>query len=102
MAQDAEAALVSALSEAQYRFLDGGAFLARWGLLPAGASIDSARPPYSYSTWVLDMDSFHESAPNTQRGENLYEDVRALARRGYQFFRWAVTEEFLLAFGGQQ
>lgn len=94
--------LISALSEAHYRLPGDGAFLARWGLLPAGASIDSARAPYKYPTWVLDMDSFQESAPGDQRGENLYDDVRALALRGYQFFRWAVTDEFLLAFGGKQ
>jgi uncharacterized protein (TIGR04255 family) len=96
-----EAELVSALNEAQYRFPDGGAFHARWGLLPVGASIDSARPAYNYPTWMLDMDSFRQFAPGSQHGENLYEDVRALALRGYQFFRWAVTGEFLSAFGGQ-
>ncbi|SON60027.1 hypothetical protein MSIMFI_01518 [Mycobacterium simulans] len=103
MAQDSnEAALVSALSEAQYGFPDGGSFRARWGLLPADANIDNSSPTYGYPTWMLDMDSFREFAPGSQNGENLYEDVRALALRGYQFFRWAVTDEFLSTFGGNQ
>jgi uncharacterized protein (TIGR04255 family) len=96
-----EAALVSALNEAQYRFPDGGVFQARWGLLPAGASIDNARPAFDHPTWILDTDSFREFAPSVQNGEHLYDDVRDLALRGYQFFRWAVTDEFLTAFGGE-
>lgn len=96
------AALASALNEAQYRFPGGGAFHARWGLLPAGASIDSARQAHDYPTWILDMDSFHEWVPGSQKGDSIYDDVRTLALRGYQFFRWAVTPEFLTAFGGEQ
>jgi uncharacterized protein (TIGR04255 family) len=96
-----EAVLVSALNEAQYRFPDGGSFQARWGLLPAGASIDNARPAYDYSTWILDTDSFREFGPSAQNGEQIYDDVRDLALRGYQFFRWAVTDDFLTAFGGE-
>jgi uncharacterized protein (TIGR04255 family) len=103
MAQEPnEAELASALNEARYRFPDGGSFQARWGLLPAGTNIDDARPSYDYPTWVLDMDSFREFAPSSQNGGNLYEDVRALALRSYQFFRWAVTDDFLSTFGGQQ
>jgi hypothetical protein len=48
------------------------------------------------------MDSFHEWEPGSRKGENLNGDIRALALRGYQFFRWAVTDDFLRAFGGQQ
>ncbi|HEX5119577.1 MAG TPA: TIGR04255 family protein [Pseudonocardiaceae bacterium] len=96
------AVLASALNEAQYQFPDDSTFRARWGLLPAGASIDSARPAHDYPTWFLDMDSFHAWAPSSHQDENLYEDVRALALRGYQFFRWAVTEKFLSIFGGEQ
>ncbi|WP_084534566.1 TIGR04255 family protein [Nocardia yamanashiensis] len=94
------AMLSAALSEVQYAFPDGGAFLARWGLLAAGARVDVARPAYDYPTWLLDMDSFREYAPGSQSGGTLFEDIRALALRGYQFFRWAVTDEFLTAFGG--
>lgn len=93
--------LTQALSEARYRFSDGGAFQARWGLLPENVVIDEALQPLDYQTWMLDLDSFHEWAPGVQSGSELFEDVRGLALRAYQFFRWAVTEEFLLAFGGK-
>lgn len=96
-----EAELLSAVTEARYRLPDDASFMARWGMLPANTAIDSAVPPYDYPTWMLDTDSFREFAPGTQQGAALYEDVRDLALRGYQFFRWAVTEEFLIAFGGE-
>jgi uncharacterized protein (TIGR04255 family) len=98
---DEEAVLRSSLCQAHYVFPAGGAFQAQWGLLPAGASLDPNRPPYTYPTWVLDMDSFQEWAAGSNQELNLYEEVRRLALKGYQFFRWAVTPEFLTAFGGQ-
>lgn len=102
MAQEPpDATLTSALTQAQYQFPDGAAFMGRWGLLPSGTAIDSETPAFGHPTWVLDMDSFRESAPGAQLGDTLYEDVRDLALHGYQFFRWAVTEQFLTAFGGQ-
>jgi uncharacterized protein (TIGR04255 family) len=96
------AELASALNEARYRFPeDDGFFQARWGLLPAGTNIDNASPPYQHPTWILDMDSYREFAPGSKTGATLFEDARALALRSYRFFRWAVTEDFLTAFGGQ-
>ncbi len=102
MCQDEAAPLVSALTEARYNFPDSASFLARWGLLPEGTSIENPGPSYGYPTWILDMDSFHEFTPGTQIDGNIYEEVRDLALRAYQFFRWAVTENFLVAFGGAQ
>lgn len=102
LAQDPdEARLAAAMAEAQYHFPDGSAFTARWGMLPAGTSIENASPAFDHSTWILDMDSFCEFKPNSNAGQNLFEDVRALALRGYQFFRWAVTDDFISTFGGQ-
>jgi len=91
----------AALTEARYRLSDGASFMARWGMLLANTSIDNASPAYDYPTWMLDMDSFREFAPGSQQGADIFEDVRALALRAYQFFRWAVTEDFLVAFGGE-
>jgi uncharacterized protein (TIGR04255 family) len=98
---DEEAALLSAVTEARYRLSDGASFMARWGMLPANATIDSAVPAFDYPTWMLDMDSFREFTPGSQKGADIFEDVRALALRAYQFFRWAVTDDFLVAFGGE-
>lgn len=101
MAQDLEEAhIATAISEAQYRFADGAALTARWGLLPAGTNIENASLPFDYPTWILDTDSFCEFKHNSNDGQNLFEDIRALALRSYQFFRWAVTKDFISAFGG--
>jgi len=101
MAQDLDAArLATAITEAQYHFPSGAALTARWGLLPAGANIENASPPFGYPTWILDTDSFCEFKHNSNNGQNLFEDVRALALRNYQFFRWAVTKNFISTFGG--
>ena len=100
--QDEEATLESAITEARYRLSDGASFMARWGLLPANTSVDPAVvPAHDYPTWLLDMDSFREFAPGSQQGTDMFEDVRELGLRAYQFFRWAVTEDFLVAFGGE-
>lgn len=101
LAQDVdEAQLATSITEAQYRFPDGAAFTARWGMLPAGTNIENAGPPFDYPTWILDTDSFCEFKHNSNSGQNLFEDVRALALRSYQFFRWAVTKDFISTFGG--
>lgn len=102
MDQDENAVLASALTEARYDFPDRASFLARWGLLPAGTSIENTKPAFDYPTWILDMDSFCEFGAGAKDGSDVYEDVRELALRAYQFFRWAVTEEFLSSFGGKQ
>lgn len=93
--------LMSNICEAQYRFADGGRLMARWGLLPAGVIIDTASQPYSYSTWVLDTDSYQEFTPGAKKPDDLAEEVKALSLNAYRFFRWAVTEEFLKVFGGE-
>jgi uncharacterized protein (TIGR04255 family) len=99
--QDEEAVLESAITEARYRLSDGASFMARWGLLPSNSSVDNVVPAHDYPTWLLDMDSFREFTPGSQQGADIFEDVRSLALRGYQFFRWAVTDDFLVAFGGE-
>ncbi len=98
--EQSEVVLTSVMTEAQYRFPDESALTARWGLLPRGTTIESASPPFDYATWMLDTDSFREFMPGARDGRDLYEDVRALAGRGYQFFRWAMSD--LSPFGAQQ
>lgn len=79
---------------------------ARWGLLPAGGQIDLTLPAYGRSTWVLDIDSFRSIGrnappPSLFTASQIGDQVTELAGRGYQFFRWAVTAEFLDRFGAQ-
>ncbi len=99
-AQGPGATLVSALSEARYDLGDGAGFNARWGMLPANAAVDAAVPALPHVSWLLDMDSFRAWESPAQ-DVDIEEEVRALALRGYQFFRWAATEEFLTVFGGE-
>lgn len=93
--------IFSSLNEAQYRFAEGESFNARWGLLPPNQNLGLDLPLYDYPTWVLDMDSFHEWEAGRYAEKDLYEEVRALSLRGYQFFRWAMTDEALRTFGAE-
>lgn len=97
----AKSELLSALSEAQYRFENQAGLTARWGLLPAGQSLGLDLNEYGYPTWVLDTDSFREWAPGKGVGFDMYEEVRTLALFGYQFFRWTMTPEAMQEFGAQ-
>ncbi len=87
-------------SDATYRLPDNAELHARWGLLPAQATLDPAIPASDVRSWLLDIDAYtreqeqFDPAALTARAE-------ALCERIYRFFRWAVHEEFLVAHGGQ-
>lgn len=91
--------LVHALTEAVFR-LEGGQLVARWGTLPAGATVEPTVRPVPVRSWLLDID-----AATTDVGEFDPDTLTTLAEhyaeRVYRFFRWAVTDEFLRAHGGQ-
>lgn len=93
--------VLSALTEAQYRFVDGAGFTARWGFLPPQQNLGVDIPGFNHSTWVLDTDSFREWAPGAFAENDLEGEVKNLGLRGYQFFRWAVTDEALRTFGAE-
>jgi uncharacterized protein (TIGR04255 family) len=75
--------------------------LARWGLVPAGSTVDpNAIEPISERSWLLDIDMFS----NEQRAfvpDDILEDARRYAERLYTVFRWAVTDDFLRRYGGE-
>lgn len=75
--------------------------IARWGLLPANATIDPAAvEPIAETSWVLDLDM----SLSTQRAfsvEGLVSEAHRFAERIYTFFRWAVNDDFLRRFGGE-
>lgn len=98
--QMTEGKLERTVSEYLYRFDDGSEFQARCGLLPAGVSLDPSIPPSPSHSWVLDLDSFHGWAPGGRDGEGIGEELRNLALRCYQFFRWATKPALLSEFGG--
>jgi uncharacterized protein (TIGR04255 family) len=79
--------------------VDGARLLARWGLLPAGSTIDESIPPVDERTWILDLDRV-VVGPIAFDVDAVTELVRSSAEQIYKFFRWAVTDKFVERFGG--
>ena len=90
-----------AVSECLFDLPDeGGQLLTRWGMVPAGATIDpGAIEPLAEPSWVLDIDAFRSGERRFAASEVAGEAVR-LAERAYAFFRWSVTDAFIAHFGG--
>lgn len=80
--------------------LDDAKMLARWGSLPAGATIDPSIEPANEPSWILDLDMFTAS-PKPFSVDRTIQDATRFAERIYTFFRWAVTDEFLRRYGGK-
>jgi uncharacterized protein (TIGR04255 family) len=74
--------------------------MARWGLVPPGASIDpTAIEPIEQPSWMLDLDMFsNEEAPFVPK--EIVGAARRYCERLYAVFRWAVEDDFLRRFGG--
>lgn len=80
---------------------DAGQVLARWGLIPAGRTIDPATvDAIGDSSWLLDVDAFQAKTREFDI-EVVLQHAKVLAERIYSIFRWAVTDEFLRRYGGQ-
>jgi uncharacterized protein (TIGR04255 family) len=89
-----------ALSESMFEVQEARV-LARWGLLPPGATVDpSAIEPAKEKSWILDLDMF-SAAPTPFVVDRVVEQTRRYAERVYAVFRWAVTDEFLVRYGGK-
>ncbi|PKN56513.1 MAG: TIGR04255 family protein [Deltaproteobacteria bacterium HGW-Deltaproteobacteria-14] len=87
-----------ALSESVFELPDAQ-LVARWGVLPPGATVDPAAiEPASEQSWILDLDMFSAS-PMPFSPEHLIAEGRRFAERIYTVFRWAVTDEFLARYG---
>ncbi len=90
---------VHALSESLFT-LPAARVLARWGRLPAGATVDpAALEPATEESWILDLD-MSSAAPAPFAVDRIVADAQSYAERIYTIFRWAVTDEFLRRFGG--
>jgi uncharacterized protein (TIGR04255 family) len=68
--------------------------LAKWAVLPAGATIDPTIEPSLSQCWMLDLDAFTDDRLDFDP-DLLVERARRLATMGHTFFRWAVTQKFL-------
>lgn len=89
-----------ALSESMFEIGDARV-LARWGFLPPGATIDPAAiEPATEKSWLLDLDMF-STTPMPFVVDQVVERAQRYAERIYTVFRWAVTDEFLVRYGGQ-
>jgi len=90
---------VHALSETMFE-LSSSRILARWGQLPAGATVDPAAvEPIDQKSWILDLDMF-STEPVPFSSERVVDEARTYAERIYTIFRWAVSNEFLRRYGG--
>lgn len=67
-------------------------------MLPAGGTLDPTVSPVPGESWVLDLDASAEKRiPFDPAGAT--DVARKLSSTAYDFFRWAVTDEFLRHFG---
>lgn len=79
-----------------------GQLMARWGLVPANATVDPAMvDPIETASWLLDLDAFSTKIQETQ-AQDLIDQTRAFMEQIYRIFRWAVTDEFLDHYGRVQ
>lgn len=91
---------VHALSESMFELPDARV-LARWGCLPPGATVDpSAIEPAKEKSWILDLDMF-SVAPMPFVVDRVVGEAQRYAERIYTVFRWAVTDDFLMRYGGK-
>lgn len=96
----AAAHVLHALSESMFELPDARV-LARWGVLPAGATVDPAAiEPAMERSWLLDLDMFSK-APMAFDVERVVAEAQRYAERIYTIFRWAVTDAFLVRYGGK-
>lgn len=91
---------VHSFSDATYRLPENAFLHARWGLLPEQATFDPAVAPVDVPSWVLDLDAY-STGPEPFDASALTERAEAFCQRIYRFFRWTVTDAFLLAHGGR-
>jgi uncharacterized protein (TIGR04255 family) len=95
----AAAHVLHAVAETMFD-LPGARVLARWGQLPAGATVDPAAiEPAAEKSWILDLDMYGTASRQFDI-EQLLGDARNYSERIYAIFRWAVTSAFLERFGG--
>jgi uncharacterized protein (TIGR04255 family) len=88
-----------ALSESVFELPDARV-LARWGCLPPGSTVDPAAiEPAKERSWILDLDMF-STTPMPFGVDHVVAEAQHYAERIYTIFRWAVTDEFLVRFGG--
>lgn len=91
--------LNNVLTDCDYRFRDDSALRARWGFLGPKTTFDPAIAPVDTPSWVLDLDASHGERDFDVAA--IADQVQLFTDRIYRYFRWAVTDEFLAAYGAE-
>ena len=80
---------------------DDAAFTARWGKLPANASFDpNILDPIAEPSWILDLDVYATVARPFVTA-NVAALAESFSEKIYRIFRWMVTDDFLIFYGGK-
>ncbi|MCA1706813.1 MAG: TIGR04255 family protein [Actinobacteria bacterium] len=89
--------LNNVLTDCDYRFSDDSVLRARWGFLGPKTTFDPAIAPVDSPSWVLDLDASHGERDFDVTA--ITDQVQLFTDRIYRYFRWAVTDDFLTAYG---
>ena len=88
---------VSELTQAEFT-TNSVSLNGQWGHLPAGATHDPSIEALDRPSWILDLDAYSASAVPFDP-EVCADEAERFAGLVYGFFRWAVSDEFLVAHG---
>jgi uncharacterized protein (TIGR04255 family) len=91
---------IHCFSDTVYRMVDNVDLHARWGILPAKATFDPGIEASDVQSWILDLDMYTTRQETFDPGA-LTAKAEVMCERIYRFFRWVVTDEFLMAHGGE-
>jgi len=97
---DLRSCLDASVSEALFNIKNHHLFT-RWGFLPPGSTTDIAvLKPVNKDSWVLDIDTYNTEKHDWNVGK-IMNDLNELETIGYNYFKWAVTPDFLKNYGGK-
>ncbi len=99
--EQGSATIIHSLSDTLFKLDDASQLRGRWGSLPAGATYDPGIEPASEPSWLFDLDHYTAEPQNFDLAE-ISDRVTTFCDRIYTFFRWAVTDDFLTAFGAKK
>jgi uncharacterized protein (TIGR04255 family) len=90
---------VHMVTDCMYAMADAS-LRARWGIIPAGTTIDANIAPAATERFLIDIDVF-SIAPIAFDPAVLVDRVSNFSDRQYRYFRWMVTPEYLVAHGAR-
>ena len=92
--------LISQLTQAEFA-TDGVTLRGRWGRLLPDTTHEATVEPISEPSWILDLDAFTTEAVPFSAADAT-EEASRFAAIVYCFFRWSVSDEFLISRGATQ